>query len=76
MTDAPLPDGTYDAIVVDADDGPDGGVRLELTVLAGEHKGRVLGMSGPAGDLDAVELLGVPATITVEGGSPKVRLEP
>lgn len=76
MTDAPLPDGTYDAIVVDADDGPDGGVRLELTVLAGQHKGRLLGMSGPAGDHDAVDLLGVPATITVEGGTPRVRLEP
>lgn len=76
MTDPPLPDGTYDAIVVDADSRPDGGAHLELAVLAGEHKGRVLGMSGPAGDRDPVELLGVPATITVEGGTPRVRLEP
>lgn len=76
MTDAPLPDGTYDAIVVDADTRPDGGARLELAVLAGEHKGRVIVVSGPAGDDDPVDLLGVPATITVDGGTPRVRLEP
>ena len=35
MSTPPLPDGTYDAIVVDADTRDDGTTALELTVLAG-----------------------------------------
>ena len=73
---SPLPDGTYDAIVVDADDVGDGVITLELTVLAGTEKGRVVEMRGPRGEHDAIDLLGVPATITVTDGTPRLRLEP
>ncbi len=73
---APLPDGTYDAIVVDADDVGDGLTSLELTVLAGPHKGQVLELRGPSGDRDPIDLLGVPATVTIADGRPAVRLEP
>jgi len=73
---APLPDGTYDAIVVDADDAADGTTALELTVLSGPHKGQVVEMRGPGGDRDSIELLGIPATIVVTAGRPVVRLEP
>jgi hypothetical protein len=73
---APLPDGTYDAIVVDADDAGDGVTAIELTVLAGPHKGQVLELRGPSGARDPIDLLGVPATITVADGRPSVRLEP
>lgn len=76
MTEVPLPDGTYDAIVVDAEDLADDQVGLELTVLAGPEKGRVVEMRGPRGGHDAIELLGVPATITVADGTPRLRLEP
>jgi hypothetical protein len=76
MEPSPLPDGTYDAIVVDADDVGDGVMALELTVLAGPEKGRVLELRGPAGDHDAVALLGIPATVMVVDGIPQVRLEP
>lgn len=72
---APLPDGTYDAIVVDADDVGDGVTSVELTVLAGPHKGQVLELRGPRGDRDPIDLLGVPATITVVEGRPRLRLE-
>lgn len=72
----PIPDGTYDAIVVDAAEADDGAVALELTVLAGELKGRVLEVRGPGRGSDPIDLLGVPATITVVDGSPRVRLEP
>ena len=74
--DPPIPDGTYDAIVVDASDAGDGAVALELTVLAGELKGRVLEVRGPGDGGDPIDLLGVPATITVVDGRPRVRLEP
>ena len=70
-----LPDGTYDAIVVDAVD--DGGVRrLELTVLGGEHKGDVVNLASPNLEGDPALLLGIPATITVTDGHPDLRLEP
>lgn len=75
MTTAPLPDGTYDAIVVDADARDDGTTALELTVLAGPLKGQVVELAGPTRG-DALDLLGIPATITVEGGRPRIRLEP
>ena len=75
MTPSPLPDGTYDAIIVDADARDDGTTTLELTVLAGSHKGQVVELSGPTRG-DALDLLGIPATITIEDGRPRVRLEP
>lgn len=76
MSDPPLPDGTYDAIVVDADEVGTDEIGLELTVLAGPEKGRVIELRGPRRDNDPIDLLGVPATITVTDGQPRVRLEP
>ncbi len=76
MAEPTLPDGTYDAIVVDAEDLDGDQVGLELTVLAGPEKGRVVELRGPRGDHDAIDLLGVPATITVTAGTPRLRLEP
>jgi hypothetical protein len=76
MAEPTLPDGTYDAIVVDAEDLDGDQVGLELTVLAGPEKGRVVELRGPRGRHDAIDLLGVPATITVADGTPRVRLEP
>lgn len=71
-----LPDGTYDALVVDTDERDDGSVSLDLTIVAGPAKGEVVTLraSGLAGD--PLDLLGVPATLTVTGGEPSVRLEP
>lgn len=71
-----LEDGTYDALVFDADDGPDGGVVVELTILAGEHKGAVVSVASPDFTGDALDLLGIPATLTVADGSPSVVFEP
>ena len=61
-----LDDGTYDALVVDATPRDDGGVSIELTIVAGEL----------AGDPDPLDLLGIPATLTVTDGAPSLRLEP
>lgn len=71
-----LEDGEYDAIVFDADDGSRGGIAVELTVLAGPHKGEVVSLRTDSWAGDPVDLLGVPATITVAGGEPSVRFEP
>ena len=70
-----LPDGVYDVIVVDAVDD-EGVIRLELTVLAGEHKGDVVNLASPNLQGDPAQLLGVPGTITVTDGRPDLRLEP
>jgi hypothetical protein len=70
-----LPDGTYDAIVVDAE-AVDGGVGLELTILGGDHKGDVVALRSPDLAADPTAVLGLPATLTVTDGVPKVALEP
>ncbi|HEX2577687.1 MAG TPA: hypothetical protein VHK88_15145 [Aquihabitans sp.] len=71
-----LEDGTYDAIVVDADDGADAGtVVLHLAVASGAHKGEVVTVTAAGLGRDALDLLAVPATIVVVDGAPAVSLE-
>lgn len=71
-----LEDGTYDALVFDAEDHPDGGISVELTILAGEHKGVVVSVVSHDWTGDALDLLGIPATLTVADGRPQVSFEP
>jgi hypothetical protein len=70
-----LDDGTYDGIVVDAEAEGDGRVRLEITVLGGERKGEVvvLHAAGLAGD--PLDRLGMPVTLTVAEGAPRVEFD-
>lgn len=72
-----LEDGTYDAIVFDADRERDGGATtVELTLLSGPHKGEVVSLRTTDWSGDALDLLAVPATITVTDGQPSVTFEP
>lgn len=71
-----LADGTYDAFVVDAAADADGVVHLELTILAGGHKGEVVTVAARGLRDDPAFLLGLPATLTVTDGTPHVHLEP
>ena len=72
-----LADGTYDAIVVDATDvdGGNAGVRLELTIVAGPHKGDVVAVRAEHLAMTAVETLGLPARLVVTDQRPEVVLE-
>ena len=72
-----LADGTYDAIVVDATDVDAGGagVRLELTIVAGPHKGDVVAVRAEHLAMTAVETLGLPARLVVTDQRPEVVLE-
>ena len=71
-----LEDGTYDAIVVDADQGPEpGSLVVELAIAAGPHKGEVIPLTVKATGRDPLDLLAVPATIVVTDGRPTLTLE-
>ena len=70
-----LADGTYDAVVIDAEDRAGGRIACELTILGGEHKGDVVTVvAGLA--VDPITLLGLPATLVVTDGEPHLILEP
>ncbi len=74
-----LDDGTYDAIVIDAEAGDaPGSVRLELAIASGPRKGEVATVTGSdpswAG-VDPLDLLAIPATIVVTDGNPTVTLD-
>ena len=76
-----LDDGTYDVLVVDAELGetPDGGgpapVLVDLTVLAGPHKGELITVAAHHLDRDPLDLLAVPGTVVVTDGQPHLTLE-
>lgn len=74
-----LEDGTYEALVVDAstiEDDPDGAVHVELAISSGPHKGEVVPLRGRFPGHSELDLLAAPATLTVTGGRPSVRLDP
>lgn len=73
---AVLEDGSYDAIVVDAEAGstPET-VALELAVAAGPHRGEVVAVTARDLGRDPLDLLAVPATIVVLDGAPTLTLE-
>ena len=76
-----LADGTYDAIVVDAADVADvddtgACVRLELTIVAGPHKGDMVAVRAAHLAMTAIETLGLPARLVVTDQRPEVVLEP
>ena len=75
FTEFMLVDGTYDAIVVDAERA-EGGIRLELTITAGPHKGEVVAVRATHVTMDPVDVLGIPARIVVTNNTPRVELEP
>jgi hypothetical protein len=71
-----IADGTYDAFVVDVEStGDDRTHILELTILNGEHKGELVSVTAEGLGRSEIDLLGMPATLTVTGGEPSVRID-
>jgi hypothetical protein len=71
-----LPDGSYDVFIVDA--SPDAGtdvMLLSLTVLSGPSKGEVIDIRAEGLGRDELDLLGLPATLVVENGAPRVTVD-
>jgi hypothetical protein len=70
-----LDDGTYDAIVIDAREDDENVLHIDLALTSGAQKGDVITVAGPAGTRDATTLLGLPATLRVVEGEPRLTLE-
>jgi len=70
-----VPDGSYDAFVVDATALDDQRMALELTIVAGELKGEMVAVTATGLAGSDIDLLGMPATITVTDGAPHVRID-
>ena len=74
-----LPDGSYDVFIVDATPAPDasGGdvMQLSLTVLSGPSKGEVVDVRAAGLGRDQLDLLGLPGTLFVENGAPRVTVD-
>ena len=74
-----LDDGPYDAVVVDADAGATPGLtRLELAIASGEHKGALVTISTDEPTIvgrEPLDLLALPATITVVAGRPSLTID-
>jgi hypothetical protein len=79
MLSGVIPDGTYDAFVVDAESGlGDDGIEhmhLDLTILSGEQKGNVVSLTAAGLPGTEIDLMGMPATLTVTDGVPTVRID-
>jgi hypothetical protein len=81
---AMIPDGIYDAIVIEAEEGSDCDMRLELAITLGPHIGRVIAIGTRHLDTknrptmlptDPLDLLGIPGTLLVRDGHTTFRPE-
>jgi hypothetical protein len=69
-----LEDGSYDAFIVDVT--TEGSVlHLDLTILDGAHKGEVVSVRATGLEVDEIDAIGMPATITVTDGVPAVTID-
>jgi hypothetical protein len=72
----PLNDGTYAVVVVDVAEQPCNDiVQLELVITTGASKGEVIAVNASRLQRDAIELLGLPGTLTVDDGVPRVIID-
>ncbi len=71
-----LEDGTYDALVIDANALDAHSARVELVITTGARKGEVVGVRASGLTEDPISLLGIPASIQVVAGEVSVTFEP
>ena len=70
-----LVDGSYDAFIVWAETRNDAQIALELTITTGEHKGAVVDvLASNFSKRDPIDLVGLPCTLVVEGGAPRIEM--
>lgn len=71
MDDVALSDGRYDAFIVWADAHDDGRIAFEITITTGAHKGDVVTVLARS-SADPIALVGLPCTLLVEDGAPRL----
>jgi hypothetical protein len=70
-----LDDGTYDGFIVWAETRENDRVTLEITITTGARKGEVVNVNARAFQHDLVALIGLPCTLVVHDGVPRVELD-
>ncbi|MHB1891432.1 MAG: hypothetical protein ACYCUF_11205 [Acidimicrobiales bacterium] len=74
-----LPDGKYDAVVVDTETVEENILRIELAITLGPFVGHVVALrsreASRSGLLGDTEFLGLPGTLEVRAGVPSFRPE-
>jgi len=78
-----LPDGSYDVIVVDAEELDEDEIRIELAITLGPRVGEVVALrqrrtasrEGPSRGEDSTNFLGMCGTLRVSNGIPVFRPE-
>ena len=66
----PLPDGTYDVMIVDVETGAEGQVHIDIVLTTGTRKGEVLSLQTSTLRQDPLMLMGLPAKLRVTDGLP------
>jgi len=70
-----LEDGTYDVMVVDAQERDDGVIALELAVSSGPHRGDVVALTATNLRRSWMDLLAAPGTLVVSDGEPRFTVD-
>ncbi|MFA5566223.1 MAG: hypothetical protein WC184_09855 [Acidimicrobiia bacterium] len=73
-----IPDGNYDVFIVDAGEYGDPGddcMELSLAIVMGELKGMVLELKATHLGWHNADLIGMPGTLFVEDGTPKLHID-
>jgi len=70
-----LEPGTYDGLVVDADELDDDAMSIEVALTSGPHKGTTVRVRGPRAGRDPLHILGLPVTLDVVEEGIRVRIE-
>lgn len=70
-----MPDGRYEVFIVDAETIDEATMRVELAMITGDDKGDVCAIRGPHLAEDPVMLLGLPGTLVVHDGVPRLEVD-
>jgi hypothetical protein len=70
-----LDDGTYEVIVIDAEERADGVIAIELAVSSGAHRGEVISIATNTLQASWIDLLAAPGTLIVTNGQPDLTLD-
>jgi hypothetical protein len=72
-----LSDGSYDVFIVDARNEEENfrAMHLELAITSGARKGDVINMRATNMQRDAIALIGMPATLRVVDGEPRLTID-